>query len=534
MAPAIEEALVENQLPLGLSVSSERLVEAFKAVVTPEWIERQAQEAVDEVTPYIVGDRDSFEVRVELEDLADNALLEIKDLLRETNAYNLVYDEVIGTFLEGLGTQEVEFLGLLVSRQEILSAMKEVAPPIWVQQQAELVIDEAGPYITGRADSFRVDISLVDNKRDAVRVVGGLVDQKLRDAVSGLPDCTPPQIPAQLQAMQAGRLPTCIPSGINVLEIIDRLNIDLVAAQIIDKAVPDQVAYTQVDLRRDLFLAGGEDADDALDQVRDLVANGWTYSNVDLTQDLDQEDKDLLDDVRAALSDGWVYTEEDFREDLVDLLDVAEVDVEEGKTLRNFDRFRSRIDLARDLRLLVFIPLFLSLVSIGFMGGRGWYGRIAWAGGYLVVTAGIILIVSGPIYDRYAGDAIDKGREEALQEIQDSDSNFKGTVRLAAEKGFEVVTNIGDEFSDGVARLSGILALVGLVGLGGSLAVPPILKRYKGGRRPERPEPEERAEAVATEEPQAEEAQGTPEAELGSEDETGPGPNEEPEAGEAR
>ena len=218
----------------------------------------------------------------------------------------------------------------------------------------------------------------------------------------------------------------------------------------------------------------------------------------------------------------------------MDLLDVAEVDVEEGKTLRNFDRFRSRIDLARDLRLLVFIPLFLSLVSIGFMGGRGWYGRIAWAGGYLVVTAGIILIVSGPIYDRYAGDAIDKGREEALEEIQDSDSNFKGTVRLAAEKGFEVVTNIGDEFSDGVARLSGILALVGLVGLGGSLAVPPILKRYKGGRRPERPEPEERAEAVATEEPQAEEAQGTPEAELGSEDETGPGPNEEPEAGEAR
>ena len=530
VTPAIEEALGENQLPLGLSVSSERLVQAFKAVVTSEWIERQAQEAVDEVTPYIVGDKDSFEIRVELDGLADNALLEIKDLLQETNAYNLVYDEVIGTFLEGLGTQEVEFLGLLVSRQEILSAMKDVAPLIWVQQQAELVIDEAGPYITGRADSFRVDISLVDNKRDAVRVIGGLVDQKLRDAVFGLPFCTPAQVPAQLQAILAGQLPACIPPDINVPEIIDRLNINLVAAQIIDKAIPDQVAYTQVDLRRDLFFAGGEDAADALDQVRDLVANGWTYSDVDL----DQDEKDLLDDARAALSDCWVYTEEDFREDLVDLLDVAEVDVEEGKGLRNFDMFRSRINLARNLKLLVFIPLFLSLVSIGFMGGRGWYGRLAWAGGYLAVTAGIIFIVSGPIYDQYAGDAIDKGREEALEEIQDSDSNFKGTVRLAAEKGFEVATNIGDEFSDGVARLSGILALVGLVGLGGFLAVPPILKRYRGGRRPERPEPEERAEATAPEEPQAEEAQGTPETELGSEDETGPGPSEEPEAGEAR
>ena len=533
VAPAIEEALAENQLPLGLSVSSERPVEAFKAVVTSEWIELQAQEALDEVTPYIVGDKDSFEVRVELEDLANKALLEIKDLLRETNAYDLVYDEVIVTFLEGLGAQEVEFLGLLVSRQEILGAMKVVAPPIWVQQQAELVIDEAGPYITGRADSFRVDISLVDNKRDAVRVVGELVDQKLRDAVSGLPVCTLAQVPAQLQAIQAGQLPTCIPPGINVLEIIARLNINLAAAQIIDRAIPDQVAYTQVDLRRDLFSAGGVDAVDALDRMRDLVANGWTYSDVDLTQDLDQDGKDLLDDVRAALSDGWVYTEEDFREDLVDLLDVAEVDVDGEEALSNFDRFRSRIDLARNLRWLAFIPLLLSLVSIGFMGGRGWYGRVAWAGGYLAVTAGVIFMVSGPIYDRYAGDAIDKGREEALEAIQDSDSNFKGTERLAAEKGFEVVANIGDDFSDGVAALSGILALVGLVGLGGSLALPPILNRYRGGRRPEGPEPEEPAQEAATAEPQVEDAQGTSEAEPGSEDGTGPGPSEEPRPGGA-
>ena len=139
--------------------------------------------AIDEVEPYFVGDRDTFEINVQLGDRAEVALDEVKKLLGESNVYDLLYGQVVEPALTDKLGESVELpLGVTLSNDEVLSALRRVAPPDWVQEQAERVIDDAGPYLTGKADRFATEVSLVDNKRLAEDVLAELVATKMTGA----------------------------------------------------------------------------------------------------------------------------------------------------------------------------------------------------------------------------------------------------------------------------------------------------------------------------------------------------------------
>ena len=191
--PKVEEALEdEGVLPFSVPLTSERLLQAVKEVIPKEWVEEQVVITIDKVTPYAVGNEESFEIRVDLANRADAALKVTKDLLRESEAYQLLYDELIAPkVLSSFGqTAELPY-GIEVSDEEVLSAMKEVAPPDWVQQQVEMAIDEAGPYLVGREDHMQITISLLDNKRNAIGLVESMVEDKLMTVVEQILTCEP-------------------------------------------------------------------------------------------------------------------------------------------------------------------------------------------------------------------------------------------------------------------------------------------------------------------------------------------------------
>ena len=75
-----------EELPFGLEISSERLVTSARRVAPHDWVQTNVEAALDELTPYVVGDRDTFEVKVQLSDRAELALEEVKALLRESDA----------------------------------------------------------------------------------------------------------------------------------------------------------------------------------------------------------------------------------------------------------------------------------------------------------------------------------------------------------------------------------------------------------------------------------------------------------------
>ena len=57
ITPAIDDALA-NELPLDVDISSQRIADAVRAVAPREWVQAQVESALDELTPYVVGERD--------------------------------------------------------------------------------------------------------------------------------------------------------------------------------------------------------------------------------------------------------------------------------------------------------------------------------------------------------------------------------------------------------------------------------------------------------------------------------------------
>ena len=179
---------------------------------------------------------------------------------------------------------------------------------------------------------------------------------------------------------------------------------------------------------------------------------------MDLREDLGEDDIETFDDVRAFLADGWTYTEADLREDLVEGGDEDDIEV--------LDDVRGYFDLARTLRLLMYLPVLLVLIVVGFLGGRGWSGRFAWAAGSLAVTSAIILLAFGPVYSAVSGSLLEDAREEAISDVS---GDFEITQRLVVDKLFDIGELVIDGFGSGVSTKALFLLIVGLVGLGAAL-----------------------------------------------------------------
>ena len=463
VTPAVDDAL-DSDVPLGLSVTSERLVESVRTAIPPEWVEAQVEAALDEVTPYFVGEKDSFEIRVQLADNLERALGEVKQLLRETDAYELLYDDVVGpTVTDNLGAQVELPLGIAVTDDEVLSALRQVAPPEWVQLQAERVIDEAGPYLAGETESFSITVPLEENKLTARAVIIEAATAKLEQAIGSLPQCTAAQqslIPQEV----LDSLPICLPQGYDHGDLMSRMGSRVGDAvdDMVLSAIPDEYNFTDQVLRDALLQAGDAENVKRLDEVRRVMKEGWTYTDLDLRRDLfdigGDEAVQRLDDLRTFLTDGWTYTDADLREDLAS----------DGESLDDLDRARSMFGRARSLRLLTYLPVVLLLVGIGFLGGTHWQSRVAWAAGALAVTAGIIFLLSWPVYNAVGKSRVENAADSALSGLN-LDGDFVETKRLAAEKGSEIVRNSANGFASGLAIKSSFLLVIGLLALAVSL-----------------------------------------------------------------
>ena len=462
VTPAVEDAVVEG-LPFGLEVSSERLLESARRVAPPDWVQTNVEAALDEITPYVVGDRDTFEVKVQLSDREELAMEEVKALLRESDAHDLLYDEVITPQVEESLGEIVELpFGVTVTNDEVLSALRQAAPPDWVQEQAGRVIDEASPYLTGRSETLDISVLLADNKRDARDIIVETVIAKFTRAVEELPRCTGGQMLSQVIPRDALRLPECMPAGVPAEELVDRIGANVVAAvdPSVLNAIPDTIRFTETNLREALRIGEAEDNIELVDDVREIIRDGWSYTEVDLREDLGEEDFEVLEDMRAFLADGWTYTEADLRGHLVEGGD--------EETLDGFDRGRGYFDLARTLRLLMYLPVLLVLIVVGFLGGRSWSGRFAWAAGSLAVTSAIIFVAFGPVYSAVSESPLEEAREEAISEI-DVSGDFYSTERLFIDKLFDIGELAIDDFGSGVSTKALVLLIVGLVGLGAAL-----------------------------------------------------------------
>ena len=422
--------------------AADRIALASSRVATPRWVQGQVESAFDEVVPYLVGDADEFEIRVRLAgEQVDAAAEEVASILREADAYDLMYTEVVEP--AGPGSREAVIRlphGVEITWGEVVDILRQVAPPSWVQLQAEKLIAEIVPYLAGRSDEFLTTISLVDNKQESEAVLEEIVASKLTEAVLDLPACgAGVNMPANAGSLGRG-IPSCIPAGVSPGNIVNRFRPEaakLIRPLLLDP-IPDKVTFTELDLRTGALQVGGREALDLLDGGRALLIEGWTYDSADLRADLG-ENADVLDGVRTFLSEGYIYTHRygsagESGDDIGEWMDAVH---EWSTAIRRYGWG-------------AYAGTVLVLVALLLLGGRTWQRRFMWASLSVLAASATALVISWPFYEAFI--QFDARSGLAIQ------GGLRETYLLIADKVTIVLEQSVDEFMGGVRRWSGILS----------------------------------------------------------------------------
>ena len=441
VTPEIDKALAGGvALPFNAPLDRDEVVAAVRRVVPEDWAKDQVDNALDEMAAYMVGDQETITIHVPFDRRADVALEEAKKILVTADSSELIFDEVILPVLEANLPKSYDLpFGGAITDEEVIVAMRERLSPAWLEEQALSVLDQAGPYLIGSVDSFRVVIPTAEPQGVALAVVEDLTVSKLDAILNALPECTAGQSPFRSGAPSLDETPQCAPPGMDAGELITLWNVDLTSAvadalaDVIGNRIPDELVYTEADMRRAMDGSGGLDA---LDKARELLSQGWTYTEADLLEDQPDDSGNSWDDLRAATSNGWTYTDADLREDVA------------SGSFDSIEEFREQPARARSLRFLVYLLLAALLALIGFLGGTNWWSRIAWAAATLGVASILALVASVLVFKPVVRGLIDDLRLLASEGMESP------TGLLLVEKVIEVAQAMADDFLSGIARYS--------------------------------------------------------------------------------
>ena len=191
--PRLETSGTLADLPYGLSLTSDQIVEGVREVLPEEWLVASIEEVLDEVTPYATGERDDFRILISLQDRAQAALVVLERWLQqglEGGTYDyLLQEQVAPTIQQELGAETEVFMGLTLTltEEEIIDAVSQVLPPEWISDRVTDAFEALGPYLTGETDAFVIEIPLRGRMELAAQFLVGLVDTKIEELFASLP-----------------------------------------------------------------------------------------------------------------------------------------------------------------------------------------------------------------------------------------------------------------------------------------------------------------------------------------------------------
>ncbi len=363
---------------LGITLTPDEAEDAARRILPPEWIETNVFSVVDQVAPYFAGTEDELDVVINFQDRVPVAGQILKDKLNdEDTLVRLVFEQVVDPLVASLvADSTVLAFGVEITEADLQEAVEIVAPNDWVREQGDGVIDAVVAWLVGATENLEYTLELEERKSDAAVELEALALRKLDEQVAATPVCqTPTQAAQSLNAALSGAFPSCLPG--NSSEIVDVMRpvISTEISNFVLLSLPDQIVYSDADLRAQL----GPDSLDTLDTLRDQVINGVGFDKQDLINQLASDGdaqsvadaNELLEIVRA----GFVFDQTE----ITDRMDAAQ--------LTQFNDYRDLISLGWTFRWIVFLPAILLILTVSFIGGRGWAGRAKWAGAPIAIVA---------------------------------------------------------------------------------------------------------------------------------------------------
>ncbi len=362
----------------GISLTPDEAEDAARRILPPEWIETNLFSVVDQTAPYFAGTQDELNVVITFRDRVPVAGQVLKDKLNdEDTLVTLVFEQVVDPLVASLvADSTVLAFGIAITESDVQEAVEIVAPADWVRAQGDGIIDAVVAWLVGATDNLEYTLELEERKADAATELDDLAIRKLDEQVAATPVCqTPVQATQALNSALAGQFPTCLPENSSEVVNVMRPVISNEISNFVLTNVPDEITYSDADLRAQL----GADSLDTLDNLRDQVINGVGFTEQDIINQLAGGDdpqsiadaEEFLDIVRA----GIVFDETE----ITDRMDAAQ--------LTRFDEIRDYISLGWTFRWIIFLPAILLLAIVVLIGGRNWTGRAKWAGAPVAIVA---------------------------------------------------------------------------------------------------------------------------------------------------
>ncbi len=400
--PAVEEqrTALASELPLGMSLTPEQVMDGVRTILTQEWLEAQVNGLLDELVPYAVGQSESFSFTLPLQDRAEAGLEVLRGWLlgslgTGTRAYllNDLLAPQVSAGLAGVGSLP---LGVVVTGPEVVTALEPVLTEAWLTDRLNDAFDVLGPYLVGRTDDFSLTVPLGGEANAIAANLVVVIDGKYQALFDSLPDCTLAQL--LTFDLDLSTVPECLPAGMSYEDVKAGLGLNVLTqlTGLLASALPAQVTVTKAQLLG-TFEASG--AANGVEEVRSILRDGYAIDTARLETLVNEQlgsgagDTGPWEQVqrgREYLRDGITLTQAD----LWDNLDDAQV-------RQQVDDARGYIGQGRSLLfLLALVPLVLAAL-IGLLGGRTLGSRLAWAAFPLLVggglLAGAMFAVSGPL-----------------------------------------------------------------------------------------------------------------------------------------
>ena len=479
IAPAaIKSAGDFTEGPFGLVLTPEQAGDAARDIVPTEWIDEQVFTTLDELNAYLSGNSDTFVITISFKDRIPIAAREIKEILTESNAEQVIFDKLIKPMItEQIGLITVLSYEVTINDDEITEAINRIAPPEWVRGHIDAIIDNVAAYMSRDSDALSYTIDLSDQRDAAMDVVADLAVAKAVEQVNAIPQCTSlAEGQNALLAISAGRLPDCTNPNLPVDQFMEQLVTKLSAEvkKFIGGQFPDSVTYDESLFTNAL---GGQGSTD-LESVRDKIAKGITIDADDLLGQFSDKDQ-TADLILEMIQTDHSYTQVDFDR------------YREERAANQGTDDLNAVDTFRGTPLgLVLGPLgaaiatgigLLLLFIIGILGGQSWTSRLIWAASAMAFSALILWLaftqVIGGVGADFATEGILGEIETQIAEKERQDEPI-GMLVLVRDEGVEKLLAIGDAITGKFAGYVLLWLAVGVIAIIAAIAI-----RMTGGKK---------------------------------------------------
>ena len=149
------------------------IVDMVRQTLPPEWLQAQVEHAVNELVPYVWGEKNTFVINVQLKDRVEAGAEAIKNLLHQEDVFPVLYGQLIQLVTGEIASAEDGMPAMLgTSEAEMEAMLRTVLPEDWLLVQLESAIDEMVPYLTKETEHVTLEIDLTEplNKLEGVLI----------------------------------------------------------------------------------------------------------------------------------------------------------------------------------------------------------------------------------------------------------------------------------------------------------------------------------------------------------------------------